>query len=126
MGRARLTDAEREERRRARARHSFSDAAYRHYDPGREGYGSADEWVRAAEEMAGGFGGFARVAGKKSGGVRDKNMVVLGLTELPATLAALKAAFRKVLFEVHPDYGGTDAQTIAALAAFKALLVHYA
>jgi hypothetical protein len=53
MARPRLTPEERERRRRERSRYTFSDAAYQHYDPEREGYGRPNDWERIAEMLFG-------------------------------------------------------------------------
>lgn len=44
MARVKLTDEERLARKKERARHSFSDAAYKHYDTS-NGFGSTEEWI---------------------------------------------------------------------------------
>jgi hypothetical protein len=48
-----LTPEERERRRRERSRHTFSDAAYQHYDPEVEGFGTLNDWERIAEMLFG-------------------------------------------------------------------------
>ena len=123
MPRPRLTPEEREQRRRERNAHTFSDAAYKHYDPKTEGYGSADEWIRQAEAIAGGRSTLGTGAKPKTGLERD--LELLNLDELPDTMAALKKAFRNTMFIVHPDYGGTNEQCRDVLAAFDRLSKHY-
>lgn len=115
----RLSDTEREARRKERARISFSNAAYRHYDPRTEGYGSEAEWIAAAEALAAG----CTVLKTKTG--LNPDLITLHLDELPADIAGLKRAFRNTLHLVHPDHGGTDAATRAALEAFGRLSKFY-
>jgi hypothetical protein len=124
MPRTRLTPEEREERRKARNAFTFSDAAYQHYDPKTEGYGSAEEWIRQAEAIAGGRSTLGGTAKPKTGLERDLELLNLG--ELPLTMAALKKAFRNTMFVVHPDMpGGTNEACRDALAAFERLSKHY-
>jgi hypothetical protein len=125
MGRPRLTDEEREARRKARARHSFSDAAYQHYDPKREGFGSAEEWLRTAEAAFAGRGSYERVLGTRTTPEQLRYLRAIGLTELPESPADLKKAFRVHLFRVHPDHGGTAEATRAAITAFEKLAQFY-
>lgn len=116
-----LSPEEREKRRKARVARTFSDAAYKKYDPATEGYGSAEQWSAAAEAMANGKGTFARVDGSKSDSVIAAALSVLGLSAMP-DIAGLKKAFRNAMFIAHPDYGGTDAEAIATMNAYKKLL----
>jgi hypothetical protein len=116
-----LTPEEREARRKERSRFSFSSAAYKHYDPRVEGYGSADEWIAAAEAIA---AGCTILTTNTSRGV-NPDLLTLNLTDWPATIAALKTAFRNSLFIYHPDHGGTNEQTIEALKAFERLSKFY-
>jgi hypothetical protein len=122
MGRPRLTDEEREARRKERSRKSFSDAGFRHYDTS-EGFGSADEWIGIAEAVAEGLGFlFTRPsAGKRI----DPDLAILNLDKMPDTIAGLKTAFRKVMQVVHPDHGGTNEACRKALEAFSRLTKHY-
>ncbi len=117
---ARLSPEEREARRKARSAHSFSRAAYRHYDPRTEGYGSPDDWIAAAEALISGTAIF-----KKNAPAENPDLATLYLTEFPDDIAGLKKAFRNTLFIVHPDYGGTNEATRAALAAFERLAKFY-
>jgi hypothetical protein len=122
---ARLSPEEREARRKERSRRSFSDAAYQHYDPKTEGYGSADEWIAAAEALASGRGTLHFGNRGQSSSKINPDLVTLNLTEMPADIAGLKRAFRNTLFIVHPDHGGTDAACIAAMKAFERLTKFY-
>lgn len=122
MGRPRLTPEEREERRKARVAFSFSDKAYRHYDPRRDGYGSAEEWIGAAEALSGGRGRL-HTSGKKTG--LEADLELLYLDAMPDDIAGLKKAFRNTLFIVHPDVGGTKEACQKVLDAFERLSKHY-
>lgn len=93
---------------------SWSDAAYRHYNPA-EGYGSEDEWIAAAEALA--SGGTILITRTR----QHPDLEKLYLSEMPQTIAELKRAFRNTLFIVHPDYGGTNEACREALAAFERL-----
>ncbi len=123
MGRPRLTDAEREERRRARSRFSFSDASYKHYDVRAEGYGSTDEWMAAADALAGGRGILDRTKAKPRG---NPDLLLLNLEEMPSDITGLKRAYRNTLFVVHPDFRtGSDKACRDVLSAFERLSRFY-
>lgn len=124
MARPRLSPEEKEARRKARNARTFSDAAYKHYDPKTEGYGSADDWIAAAEAMAGGRAHLHAGTDRKKTGL-ERDLELLNLTELPLTVAELKRAFRNTMFTVHPDYGGTNDQCRDVLTAFERLSKHY-
>ena len=116
--RARLTPQEREARRRERSRHSFSDAAYAHYDPEKEGWGSPDSW----EEIARKVFGLARL---KTGPV-NKWLAALGLDTMPASLDELKKAFRAAMMIAHPDHGGTNEAALDTMEAYETLRRRFA
>ena len=122
MARAKLTDAEREARRKERVKRSFSDAAYQHYDVKALGYGSRDEWMAAADAMASGKGAlrFSTLAEKA-----DADLEMLMLDSLPPDVAGLKTAFRNAMFLAHPDHGGTNEAARDTMAAYKRLLERY-
>jgi hypothetical protein len=112
MPRARMSDAERQAKRKARNAFTFSDRAYKHYDPRTEGYGGPDQWETIAEQLFGkvvAHGEFARY------------LTVLALTVMPSSLAELVTAFRAAMFKAHPDHGGTDAEARAVLEAYAVL-----
>lgn len=123
MPRAILTDAERLARRRERSRRAFSDESYRHYNPGLEGFGSTDEWLRRAEAILTGQGIAQAFDPGETGLQRD--LRTLNLDTMPGDRTALKRAYRNTLFLVHPDHGGTTAATIAATEAFERLTRHF-
>lgn len=112
MARVRMSDAEREAKRRARIAHSFSNAAYNHYDTS-DGFGSFEEWIRAAEMLTGG------VATTRNEMQDDLDFLLLDT--MPASLADLKKAFRNAMFVYHPDHGGSNEQARKALEAFGRL-----
>ena len=119
MGRPRLTDEERLARKKERSRHSFSDAAYKKYDASK-GFGSTEEWIRAAEALLNGR--TVLIAGTKP---VSKDLQMFFLTELPADVAVLKKAYRNSMFIYHPDHGGTEEQAKAANLAFERLVANY-
>jgi len=98
----------------------LAGVVHRHYDPKTEGYGSFDEWLRAADALSGAKG--LPVGAKPKGTGRNADLEELGLAAMPATLEALKRGFRNAIFAAHPDHGGTDAAAIAVMAAYKRLL----
>ena len=124
MGR-RLPPGEAERRAKERARGLWSGESYEKYDPVKEGYGSAAEWIAAAEAMAAGRGTFKRVDGAKSEKVRDENLVIMGLDKMPDTIDGLKKAFRNACFVYHPDRGGNTKAMQDLLAAYRKLLHFY-
>lgn len=127
MARPKLTPEEREARRRERARFSFSDAAYRHYDPRVSGYGSAEDWINAAESLTGNTHDTTRVRREARAGRpgRNPDLAILNLDDFPADLAGLKTAFRNTMFVVHPDHGGSNEACREALTAFERLSKFY-
>ena len=123
--RTRLNPVEREARRRARSRASFSDGAYRHYDIATEGLGSSTEWEAAAEALASGRGTYRRVEGRLSDAVQSRDMAALGLTKMPDLIGGLKSAFRKAAFASHPDHAGTAEAFSKVMAAYTRLVENY-
>ena len=121
--RPKMSDAERLAKKKARSAFSFSDAAYVHYNPKVEGYGSSEEWMRMAEALLNSAGIAFRPAGPDTQLTRD--LRTLNLDELPKSAADLKRAFRNTLFIVHPDHGGTNEATIEAYKAFERLSKQY-
>ncbi|RYF09849.1 MAG: hypothetical protein EOO77_22830, partial [Oxalobacteraceae bacterium] len=119
---ARLSDAERAERKKARAKLSFSDASYRHYNPALEGFGSIDEWMRKADAILTGKGilkAFDRADTQMS-----RDLATLNLDALPGDAAGLKRAFRNTAMFTHPDKGGTTEAFREVVAAFERLGKH--
>lgn len=116
MPRPRLTDEERLARKKERSRVAFSDASYkRRYDTS-TGYGSPDEWIRAAEAM---MSGNLLLANDHH--VVSEDLEYLMLSKMPETSEALKKSFRNALFVYHPDHGGTDAGMVKLLHIYEKL-----
>jgi hypothetical protein len=112
MGRPRLSPKERETRRKERARFSFSDASYRHYNPEVQGFGDPDQWEDYARKI---FGWQHKPI------PANKWMAALFLDQMPTTLEALKKAFRAAMFKNHPDYGGSNESARDTMEAFEVL-----
>jgi hypothetical protein len=103
----------------------FTDAAYTHYDI-RDGFGSAEEWMRQAEQHAQGRSRY-RYASSEGWrrGHATSDMQLLGLTEMPPTVRGLVSAMRKVARQLHPDFGG-DAEAFGKMImAYERLLKMY-
>lgn len=120
MPRIKLTDEERFAKKKERSRFSFSEAAYKNRYDASKGFGSADEWIKAAEALVGG-----RLVLMHNVKTANADLTLFGLTELPDSVELLKKAYRNSLFVYHPDHGGSDAQAIAARDAFERLLKNY-
>lgn len=101
----------------------FSDAAYAHYDI-RDGYGSADEWMRQAEEHAAGRGRY-RGTGTDRWYSSPSDMELMGLTAMPATVKGLVRAMRAKAKVLHPDFGGDAKAFSAMIMAYERLLKQY-
>jgi hypothetical protein len=123
MARVKMSDEEREAKRKARAAISFSNAAYQHYDPAMEGYGNLDDWLAVAEALAAakGFTGASKPRTTRFTG-RQSDLIALGLDVMPADLTALKSAFRKKMFGAHPDHGGSNEAARLVIEAYTRLL----
>jgi hypothetical protein len=108
------------------ARHgpnSFSDSAYRHYDI-RDGFGSAEEWIRLAEQRASGRSRYQRPRQFKPSQVSD--MKLLNLTVMPADVKGLVSAMRKQAYIDHPDREGGDTERFKIMInAYERLLKYY-
>jgi hypothetical protein len=107
---SRLPPGEAERRRKERSRRSFTDEAYEHYDA-RDGFGSSEEWKRAAGERQ----GIEPVV------LLDRDLEVLGLAEMPETRKLLHAAYRNASRAAHPDAGGSHEAFIAMTLAYENL-----
>jgi hypothetical protein len=112
-------------KRKARNAFTFSDAAYKHYDPAKEGYGSPDEWAAQAEAMAEGRGTFKRAEGRKSQTKVTKDMAIMGLLEMPADISGLRQAMLRAMESVGGHYKGEGAKVRAVIDAFKRLCEQY-
>jgi hypothetical protein len=119
MPRPRLTDEERLARKKERSRVAFSDASYkRRYDTS-TGYGSPEEWIRAAEAM---MSGNLLIEGHHA---VSEDLEYMMLSEMPKTAAAMKKAFHNALFVYHPDYGGSDDAVRKLLTIYEKLTKNF-
>ena len=119
MARIKLSEEEKLAKKKARAKLSFSDAAYKHYDTSK-GFGSADEWIRIAEALLNG-----RTVLVSNSNPTSNDLAFLFLSSLPDSAEGLKKAYRNSMFKYHPDHGGTDKDTIKARDVFERLLNFY-
>ena len=104
-----------EERRRKRWTDMKSGAAYKQYNPNDGlGRGSAEQWQNTADARLNGH----LVAGPKL----DGDLVLLGLTEMPADRRALSRAYRRASRTAHPDVGGSDEAFRALTEAYDRLM----
>jgi hypothetical protein len=108
---AKLTPEERERRRKERSKRAFSDAAYRHYDPNVEGFGSANQWKGTAE---------ARLNVIPVVEI-NADLQLLGLDKLPASKRDLSRAYRLKSLSAHPDQGGSETAFQALTDAYERL-----
>jgi len=105
---------------------NFTDAAYRHYDVSANGgFGTPDEWLRLAENMAHGRKRYAPPPRQHKYGSFAADMKLLGLTEMPLDVKGLVSAMRKKARELHPDFGGTSEAFTAMFMAYERLLKRY-
>jgi hypothetical protein len=102
---------------------AFTDAAYKHYDT-RNGYGSAEEWARLAEDLAAGRGRYVPPPPRQAGR-QTPDMALLGLTAMPADVKELVRAYRRAALAAHPDTGGSHEQFLALNLAYERLLRRY-
>ena len=118
MGR-RLPPGEAERRAAERRRKQWDDVrsgkAYKQYNPNDGlGRGSAEQWQDTAE---------ARLNGRLVAAAKlDGDLVLLDLTEMPATKQALRRAYRLASRTAHPDGGGSDEAFRALTAAYDRLM----
>lgn len=112
---AKLSPEERERRRKERAKASFSDSAYKHYDA-TGGFGSEDEWQFILDE----FQYVKELIHEIYGGTPQKTVNSSGSADIfssafsPQTFDDLKKAFRAAALEHHPDRGGNATKFVAA------------
>jgi hypothetical protein len=127
---------------------NFRDEAYSHYDI-RHGFGSAEDWIRAAENLGAGRGRYheenpfdkarreyqereeARQRQYKAPRkqrptfTREDDMRLLGLTQMPPEVKGLVDAMRRRAFIDHPDHGGSKEAFQSMFAAYERLLAWY-
>ncbi len=107
-------------------REGFSDDAYRHYNPWVEGFGSAEDWLRAAEALAAGRGKYKKPARPaKTWFTQDDDLELLGLSAMPVDIKGLVKAMRKRAMRLHPDHGGDPEEFKAMFAAYERLTKSY-
>lgn len=109
-----------------RNRDRFGDNHYRHYDT-THGFGSAEEWMRQADDMAAGRGHALPPPGgqPRPRGQLAAKLALLGLTELPATARELAKAMRRKAATDHPDRGGDPEDFKTITEAYGWLLERY-
>lgn len=103
--------------RTAKVRKPFNPNARAQYNPATEGYGNAQEWHEALYARLG-IEEATRVVGA------DNPLSILGLAA-GATWQAVKSAYRKLVFTVHPDHGGTAEEFRKVQAAYEVLEDRY-
>lgn len=109
-----------------KAKRGFMDG-YRTYDPGTEGYGSADQWRRAAEAIGqGGAAHFHLAApGAQHSPAEAAALATLGLGGIPDDFPILRSAMRTAMMKAHPDHGGTDDAARQVFDAYALLSKRY-
>jgi hypothetical protein len=118
MARVKLTIEEKAVRKKARTAFSFSDQAYQHYNPEKEGWGHQDQWEEVARRVFG-------LAKLRRPGTTNKWLLALGLEAMPASLQILVKAFHKQMFVAHPDYGGSNQAARDTMEAFQTLKARF-
>jgi SWIM zinc finger len=124
----------------AGGRRSGFTSGYATYDTS-QGFGSWDEWARAAENLATGRDRYRyRTPRTPPAGDRSQRdappkapprtsqaeaMRRLGLTSMPHDATGLVKAMRVKARVLHPDYGGDPAALTAMFDAYRQLLDHY-
>jgi hypothetical protein len=110
---------------------TFTDGAYDHYDPWREGFGSESQWYQQAEQWARGrryrqrddF--FTNPEPRTAYDRRQADLKLLGLSSLPELAKDLVKAMRKRAMETHPDHGGNPEEFRAMYDAYERLRKNY-
>jgi hypothetical protein len=87
-------------RPRGQGLYAFTDI-YKRYDVRLEGFGTPDQWLDLAEEMARGRKRY--VPPKRVTPTQASDMVLLGLAEMPADVKDLVRAYRRRARVLHPD-----------------------
>ena len=89
------------------------------------GFGTPDEWLRLAENMAHGRKRYAPPPRQRQYGSFAADMKLLGLSEMPLDVKGLVSAMRKQAKVLHPDFGGTSEAFTAMFMAYERLLRRY-
>ena len=110
--------------------HTFTDAAYAHYNPNQDGFGTWREWVRQAEEQARGRQHYREYVPPRQDStsffdLKMEAMKLFGFTTLPEDVKELVRAMRRKAKELHPDMGGDSADFRNMMAAYERLLRYY-
>jgi hypothetical protein len=107
-------------------RNSFSDSAYNHYDTS-NGFGSAYEWIRQAEQHAYGRGRYQPPPRQRfTPNSQADDLKLLSLTAMPDEAKGLVKAMRKQAMIDHPDHeSGDQKRFIAMIEAYERLLKYY-
>lgn len=106
---------------------SFWDR-YEHYNPAKEGFGSAQEWADMAEALANSATGAFTTNAAPRKVVKDKkdpDLTTLMLDRLPESVEKLKTAYRNCLHLYHPDHGGNEEQCRLLIEAYQRLLKRF-
>lgn len=116
----RLPPGEAERRAAERKRATWAGERYARYDPQTDGYGSFKEWARAASAFIHDDEGIEyadipsadtteRVSSRR---YIDPRLLLLGLEEMPADLAALKRAYRTAVMQSYRENGSSDTSPV--------------
>ena len=103
MPRLKLTDEEREQKRKDRFHRIL-------HPPKMDHAGNPEEWAAQAQNLLNG-----------EGDSFQKAMDTLGISSMPANADELKRVFHKKQMEVHPDRGGTDKASQEVNEAYEVL-----
>jgi len=90
--------------------------------------GNPSQWKAAYDDRMGRNEAEAFMGGEKyrhHGTPEQAAIVVLAIKETIITGNVIKMAFRKMVFKVHPDHGGTDELFIEVKAAYSLLMDLY-
>ena len=97
----------------------FTDPNYHADRYGTGEPGTPEQWRDAYEEVMG------RAEAEQvlnCSNYFDESLKILGLfTTKPLTIDIIKGAYRKLVFKVHPDHGGTDKEFNRVCAAYSYL-----
>lgn len=108
MGIKKLTDSEREVRRKNRNKKLFE--SYKTYNEGPRG--SEESWRKTAELIL-------------SQNYSKEYLTALNLTEIPSSLGELTKAWKKTMLSAHPDKGGVNEKAVLANEAYQRLKTRY-
>lgn len=102
------------------------------WDPDHAPYGHADapgcaaDWRAAYEDVMGRDEAESVLGGSKTTGTPEQQArTILKVTIEILNVDAIKMAYRKLVFKVHPDHGGTDSAFKEVHAAYSLLMDMY-